>query len=72
MVIVLFETTRAAITAERACTRDYISCRVIPVPRDISADCGIALECEEAAADALRQVLARELITARFVPRNTR
>jgi hypothetical protein len=43
-VIVIFESTRAAIEAERACLASGIKCQAIPLPRDISAGCGIALE----------------------------
>jgi hypothetical protein len=68
-MIVLFESTRAAIIAERACTRSRVSCRVIPVPREITAECGIALEIDESDRTALEQVLAHELVTATFVPR---
>jgi hypothetical protein len=46
-VIATFETTRAAIVAERTCVAAGIKCQAIPVPRTISAGCGIALEIDE-------------------------
>ena len=44
--VILFKTTRDAIRAERLCKRNDISCKVIPVPRDISSECGMALEID--------------------------
>ncbi len=43
-VIAVFESTRAAIEAERACLAAGVKCQAIPLPREISAGCGIALE----------------------------
>jgi hypothetical protein len=66
-LIVLFESTRAAIAAERACRRSRISCQAIPVPREITAECGIALQIDEGDRTALEKVLAAEEVAARFV-----
>jgi hypothetical protein len=66
--IALFETTRAAITAERLCCACNISCQAIPVPREITADCGIALELDDGVRDAVERILRQENIRARFFP----
>lgn len=41
--IVLFDTTQAAIKAEKVLNRAEIKTKLIPVPRHISANCGISL-----------------------------
>ena len=58
-LLVLFESTHAAIKAERLCLGMSIPCKVIAVPREISSSCGIALELrkdEEAAVTELFSV----------------
>lgn len=42
--LALFTSTRAVIQAERLCNKNNLTCRVIPVPRSISSECGMALE----------------------------
>ncbi len=71
-LIVLFESTRAAIAAERACRRSGISCQAIPVPREITAECGIALQIDEGDRTAVEEVLAAEQVAARFVASTAR
>jgi putative Se/S carrier protein len=41
--IVLFDTTQAAIKAEKALNQAGIKTKLIPVPRHISSNCGISL-----------------------------
>lgn len=41
--VVLFHTTSAAFAAEKALIKAEIGCALIPVPRQFSSDCGIAL-----------------------------
>lgn len=41
--VVLFHTTSAAFGAEKALIRAGIKCALIPVPRELSTDCGIAM-----------------------------
>ena len=40
-LIVTFYTTSAAMAAEKACGQAGLPGRIIPVPREITADCGI-------------------------------
>lgn len=44
--IVTFHTTTEAIAFEKACRKDEIGGRLIPVPRQISAGCGLAWRAE--------------------------
>lgn len=41
-LIVTFHTTAAAMAAERLCRERGISGRLLPVPRSLTSDCGIA------------------------------
>jgi hypothetical protein len=69
-VIVVFGSTRAAIRAERACLAAGLLCQAIPMPREISTGCGIALEIREqdkATAEAI--MLSAGIPDARVVPR---
>lgn len=43
--LLLFETTRAVIKAEEALLAAGVAHRVIPVPKEIAADCGMAIAC---------------------------
>ena len=40
-LIVTFYTTSAAMAAEKACGQAGLPGRIIPVPREITADCGL-------------------------------
>lgn len=57
-LIVTFATTASAMEAESFCTEHQLPGRIIPVPREITAGCGLAWkappEAEEQIAGALR------------------
>jgi hypothetical protein len=44
--VVLFGTTSAALRAERVLGKTALRVKLIPVPREYSSDCGIALRFE--------------------------
>ena len=67
--IFVFHSTHDAIAAERACLRKGVSCQAIPVPRDITAECGIALEVDGKDKNAAAIVLEKESISADRVDR---
>ena len=58
-LIVTFHTTTAAMGAEKLCLAQGVPGRLIPVPREITAGCGLAWkaapEDEEHIAKALRE-----------------
>jgi hypothetical protein len=66
--VILFRSTRDAIRAERICSREAIPLSVIPVPRHISAECGIALELAANLSDRVVTMLAADGIQARVHP----
>ena len=43
----IFETTRKVIVAERECLAKGYKCLAVPVPREFSSKCGIALEIDQ-------------------------
>ena len=43
--VVTFGTTTQAIAMERECKKTEFAGRLIPVPREISASCGLAWKC---------------------------
>jgi hypothetical protein len=43
-LLMLFSTTHDVIKAERVCLKLKLSVQVVPVPRSISSECGMALE----------------------------
>ena len=45
--VVTFGTTTQAIAMERECKKTGFEGRLIPVPREISASCGLAWKCIE-------------------------
>ena len=68
-VIVIFPSTYAAIKAERLCLQNSVHCRVIPVPREISSDCGIALEIGSDAKDRVKKIFLEHSIDSTFISR---
>ncbi len=56
--IVLFDTTQAAIRAEKVLDQVGIRTKLIPVPRHISANCGISLRFDLVLAGEVKSELA--------------
>ena len=56
-LIATFPTTTVAITMERVCGQLGLPGRLIPVPRSISASCGMAWRAPEDARDALEAMV---------------
>ncbi len=55
--VVLFHTTSAAMRAEKILQKDGIANKLIPTPRALSSDCGIALRFELHEAEHVRTSL---------------
>ena len=56
-LIVSFYTTSAAMETEKRCRQREISGKLIPVPRHITADCGLAWRGEPAQKEELQALL---------------
>ena len=59
-LVVTFHTTAAAIGMERLCTAHGLAGRLIPVPRALTADCGMAWRAEPDKRTALEALAADE------------
>ena len=57
-LIITFHTTAAAIAMERLCRDKGLPGRLIPVPRELTADCGMAWCAPVEAAARLRALAA--------------
>jgi hypothetical protein len=55
--VALFYSTSAAIRAEKLTQGAGLKVKLIPVPRQLSSDCGISLRFKWDQADAVRSVL---------------
>jgi hypothetical protein len=55
--VVLFISTSHAIRAEKLLQAAGIACKMIPVPRHISSDCGVCVRVLRADAEAARRAL---------------
>ncbi|PWH16141.1 MAG: hypothetical protein DDG60_04635 [Anaerolineae bacterium] len=55
--IVLFHTTTSALRAEKILQKAGLSVKLIPTPRELSSDCGIALQFELPARDQIEAIL---------------
>ena len=62
-LIVTFHTTTAAMGMETACTKVGLPGRLIPVPREITAGCGMAWSAPPEARADLEAFVEREHIT---------
>ncbi len=62
----IFHSTRGVVRANRACIKKSIPCKVIPVPRDYSSECGMALEFDETNEHKIKKVLEEEMLVAEF------
>lgn len=56
-LVVTFHTTASAMAAERFFLERNLPGRIIPVPREITAGCGLAWKAPPAEEDALRAAL---------------
>lgn len=55
--LVVFNCTHAAIKAEKELLLAEIKVRIIPVPRQITADCGISIKVNTADLDLVKKVI---------------
>ncbi|MDR0311744.1 MAG: DUF3343 domain-containing protein [Acidobacteriota bacterium] len=61
--VILFHTNSAALRAEKILLREGFAIKLIPVPRQLSSDCGIALRF-----DRSRETRVGEVLEAAGVP----
>lgn len=64
MLVISFRTTTAAMAMETLCQKEGIDGRIIPLLREISADCGLAWRAEISQRGELEALMRRENIEA--------
>jgi hypothetical protein len=57
--VILFYTTSSAIRAEKVALKAGIDCKLIPTPRELSSDCGIALRFKWSDTDRIKSCLEK-------------
>lgn len=55
--VVLFHSMSGALKAEKLLKRDGVPIKLIPVPRQLSSDCGICVRFERADEEMIRSIL---------------
>lgn len=65
-LIVAFASSHDALKAETVCAKQQLSVRLIPIPPEVSAGCGLALRSELGQADRVRDILEREGVQGDF------
>ena len=58
-LIITFATTTQAMAMESFCTRENLPGRLIPVPREITAGCGLSWKAQPEARDKLLEAMTR-------------
>jgi len=56
--VILVYSTHGAVRAERALLSAGVPCRMVPVPRQLSSECGVCLELAADRCDAAAALLA--------------
>lgn len=54
--VILVHSTSHALRAEKLVRGAGIACKLIPVPRHLSSDCGVCLRIQAADVEAVRQI----------------
>jgi Protein of unknown function (DUF3343). len=58
--VVLIDSTSHAMRIEKLLISRGLGCKLIPVPRHLSSDCGICVRIEASKAPAIRELLRSE------------
>ncbi len=59
--VVLFDSTGHALRAEKLIKTEKISCKLIPVPRHLSSDCGVCLRFSTDKTEQITKILKDKL-----------
>ncbi len=56
-VVVLFFTSNHAFRAEKVLKDNNIACKLVPVPRHLSSECGVCIRIDPSAQETAMQIL---------------
>ncbi len=62
-LVITFQTTTTAMAMETACKKENIPGRLIPIPKSISAGCGLAWYADPSEEEMLAAFMKKEGIT---------
>ena len=65
--VILFHTSSAAFRAEKVLTEAGLAFKLIPIPREFSSDCGVALRFEWNRLNDITDVLEAEAVETESV-----
>ena len=57
-LVISFNKTVDAMAVEEYCLKNYVSGRLIPLPKEISAGCGLAWKCDVSQVDEMKKVFS--------------
>ena len=58
-LVISFNKTVDAMAVEEYCLKNDVSGRLIPLPKEISAGCGLAWKCEVSQVDEMKNVFSK-------------
>jgi hypothetical protein len=67
----IFKSMTHVLTVERAARKHGISCRMVPVPRNLSTDCGMCISVPAEEGDAFLEIAAEKGIVPERVEERT-
>ena len=67
--IILFDSIHHVIAAEEAFKENDVWCDLTPVPRNLSSDCGMAVEFRRSDMEVVRRILADPRVRPRSIHR---
>lgn len=65
-ILILFQSIHYVIKAEKICLKTGIPCRIIPVPKEVSSECGMAIQIEESHKDTFETTMNQKGISFRI------
>lgn len=58
-LVISFNKTVDAMAVEEYCLKNNVSGRLIPLPKEISAGCGLAWKCDVSQVDEMKKVFSK-------------
>ncbi|WP_027129277.1 DUF3343 domain-containing protein [Fusobacterium perfoetens] len=65
-LVVSAESTHLVIKVEKILLNENIECRIIPLPTEISANCGLAVKLEEKYLEKVKEIVNRESLEVKI------
>jgi hypothetical protein len=62
-ILYLFKNTRSVIKAQKALTQNKIPCLILPVPKNISSECGMCIESQIIDEKIIEKLLTEQKIS---------